>query len=352
MRGVTISWRSSQPDDSIQWGYSEAYEKGKFTGTRRDDYDIYLYDFTFPQIKPSSQIHYSIKSAENWSENMVFNTAVDTSSENFTFIVGSDCHGGDDDHDSNSRWKLMSELVLNENSDFCILAGDVVDDDNDWSLWKQFYEYGDNLLKNKIIFYTWGNHEYGPMALHNSVLPGNEKWYSFEQGNALFISLLSEEDFEMQHEWLLDQLGSTDKDWIIVYFHRPFFLPGSHSHEMVDYRETWWKAFDDYGVDIVISGHRHCYIRSVPINLNVSDTAAVEIYGSEPGYGRLELVVSGLGGKNSSESTDWFSADSYSGLHYVKIQINESKLHFDTYSHLGEIIDSLTIYSSGTKFQK
>ncbi len=352
LRGVTITWRSSQPDDSIQWGYSEAYESGEFSGKRRDEYDVYLYDFTFPPLNPLSQIHYTIKSADFWSDDMIFNTAVDTSSENFTFIVGSDCHGGDDDHDSNSRWQLMSELVLNEESEFCIFTGDVVDDDNDWALWKQYYDLGDELVKNKIIFYTWGNHEYGPMALYNSVLPGNEKWYSFEQGNALFISLLSEEDFEMQHEWLLEKLGNTDKDWIIVYFHRPFFIPGSHSDEMDDYRPTWWKAFDDYGVDIVFGGHRHCYIRSVPLNLNVSETLAVEEYGSKPGQGRLELVAGGLGGKNSQESSDWYSANSYSGLHYIKVQISGAKLHFDTFSHLGEVIDSLTIDANGSAYHK
>ena len=152
LRGVTITWRSSQPDDSIQWGYSEAYESGRFSGKCRDEYDVHLCDFTFPPLKPLSQLHYRIKSAEYWSEDMVFNTSEDTSSENFTFIVGSDCHGGDYDHDSNSRWQLMSELVLNEESEFCIFTGDVVDDDNDWSLWKQYYDFGDNLLKSKILY--------------------------------------------------------------------------------------------------------------------------------------------------------------------------------------------------------
>ena len=114
---------------------------------------------------------------------------------------------------------------------------------------------------------------------------------------------------------------------------------------MNNLRSTWWKAFDDFGVDVVLSGHTHSYIRTKPINLNVSDTSAVMEYGSKSGQGRMAFVVAGLGGRNSRPSQDWFAAKAYSGLHYVKFTVNHHKLHFETYSHIGKIIDSLTIYS-------
>jgi predicted phosphodiesterase len=345
LRGVTITWYSSQPDDSIRWGYSREYEYGKYAGKLSDDGNRYIYHFTFPPLKPLSHIHYSIKLATEWGGDELFSTSVDTLSPNFSFIAGSDCHGGDDDHDSNSRWQLMSELISNEDCDFYILTGDVVDDDDDWSLWNQFYQHGIQLLEKKIIFYSWGNHEWGNIALHNSVLPENKKWYSFVQGNALFISLLSEEDFDIQYQWLLEKLRNTDKEWIVVFFHRPFFTRGSHKDEMNEYRSTWWKAFDDYGVDIVLGGHTHSYIRTKPLNLNISDTSAVNEYGSKAGQGRLGFVLGGLGGRNSRPSEDWFVAKAYSGLHYIKFNINKNALHFDTYTHLGNIVDSLTIYS-------
>jgi predicted phosphodiesterase len=346
LRGVTITWYSSQPDDSIRWGYSSEYEYGEYAGKRSDDGYRYLYHFTFPPLKPLSKIHYSIKFAAEWGGDKLFSTSVDTLSPNISFIAGSDCHGGDDDHDSNSRWQLMSELISNEDCDFYILTGDVVDDDHDWSLWTQFYQHGIQLLEKKIIFYSWGNHEWGTIALHSSVLPENKKWYSFVQGDALFISLLSEEDFDLQYQWLLEELRNTDKDWIIVFFHRPFFTRGSHKDEMNEYRSTWWKAFDDYGVDIVLGGHTHSYIRTKPLNLNISDTSAVNEYGSKAGQGRLGFVLGGLGGRNSRPSEDWFAAKAYSGLHYIKFKINKNELHFDTYTHLGTIIDSLTIYAN------
>jgi predicted phosphodiesterase len=348
LRGVTITWLSSDSDDSIKWGYSKSFESGRYSAKPRGDYKKYLYDYTFPSLKPISQVHFAIKSGKEWGENRHFTTTVDTTSETFSFIAGSDCHGGDDDHDSDSRWKLMSELILKEDSDFYLFTGDVVDDEDDWDLWEPFYTNGKNLFEKKIIFYSWGNHEYGPIALHNSTLPGNEKWYSFSQGNALFISLLTEEDLDIQYQWLLDQLRTTVKEWIIVYFHRPFFTRGSHKDEMNELRSTWWKAFDDYGVDIVMSGHTHSYIRSKPLNLNISDTSAVKEYGSNPGQGRMSFVLAGLGGKNSRASKDWFAANAYSGLHYVKFNISSNQLHFDTYSHDGVLIDSLSLHSGNS----
>ena len=115
---------------------------------------------------------------------------------------------------------------------------------------------------------------------------------------------------------------------------------------MNELRSTWWKAFDDYGVNIILSGHTHSYIRSKPLNLNISDVSAVEEYGSKPDQGRMSFVLAGLGGKNSRASEDWFAEKAYSGLHYVKFNINKNRLHFDTYSFEGVLIDSLTIKKS------
>ncbi|MCD4665345.1 MAG: metallophosphoesterase, partial [Bacteroidales bacterium] len=330
-----------------RWGYKTDYEFGDFAGEHRNEYNRFLYDFTFPILKPLSQIHYSIKSDGQWGEDKVFKTSVDTCSEYFSFIAGGDSHAGDSEN-TNDRWKIISELIANKDIDFFIHLGDAVDDDDDWSQWKTYFEYGKKLTEKKIIFHTWGNHEYGSMALYNFILPENKKWYSFEQGNALFICLLSEQDFDVQYDWLLDKLKNTDKEWIIVYFHRPFFTRGSHKDEMNEQRTTWWKAFDDYGVDIVMSGHTHSYIRTTPINLNISDTSAVAEYGSEAGQGRLEFVSGGLGGKNSKPCDKWFTAEAYSGMHYIKFEINGAKLHFDAYSETGAVIDSLTIYSTST----
>ncbi len=349
LRGVTLTWQSSETDDRIKWGYTTDYEFSEVVAERRDVFDKYLYDYTFPILKPQTQIYYYVKSAGKWRDEKSFITSADTLSEQFSFIIGGDSKVGDS-ADTNDRWEIMADLIANETADFFIHLGDVVRYNDNMLLWETYFEYGKNLTEKKLTFYSWGNHEFGSIALNNSILPNNKKWYSFTQGNTLFISLLSEEDLDIQYNWLLEQLESTDKEWIIVSFHRPFFTRGSHRDEMNDYRETWWKAFDDYGVDIVLSSHTHSYIRTYPLNLNISDTLFVEEYGSKPFQGRLELVSGGLGSDNSVVSEDWFAYNTYSGMHYLKVSINGNKLHFNALTSSGSVIDSLTILSNGTSY--
>lgn len=351
LRGVTLTWLNSTWNDSIRWGYTSNYERGRYPGERRladapHSKNIqYWYDYQFPILKPSTILHYSIKSEKKWGKDRIFNTAVDTASEQFTFVVGGDSQK------NMKRWKKMAEKIVVEEIDFFIILGDAVQDGNVWHQWQDWYKFGSKLVENEIVFHTWGNHDFNEMiAINNVVLPENEKWYAFEQGNALFICLLTEQDFDVQFQWLLDQLDTSNKEWIIVYFHRPFFTRGKHADEMNPHRQTWWKAFDDYGVDIVMSGHTHSYIRTRPLNLNVSDHDAVLEYGSQPHQGRLEFVSGGLGGKNSKPCNEWFAARAYSGLHFIKFKINGDKLHFDTISETGQLIDSLTLHSNGTPF--
>ena len=357
LRGVTISWQNSSANDSICWGYSENFEMGthpaklQITNSKNFPDDVKLLYYTFPVLQPSSVVFYTIKSHQEWILENTFQTAVDTNSEHFSFIAGGDSHGADSDF-MKQRWQKMSDLILNESFDFMLHLGDAIHNGDEWEQWQDWFYFGENLLKNKMIFYTWGNHDYDLLSINNFTLPANKKWYSFKQGKTLFICLLSEEDFAEQYSWLLDQLNSKNAEWIIVYFHRPFFTRGSHKDEMNHLRPSWWKALDDYGVDIVLSGHTHSYIRSKPLNLNISDTSAVCKYGSSNGQGRMSFVAGGLGGKNSEKCGEWFSAKAYSGLHFIKFEIDDNKLHFDVYDESHAIIDSLTLNSSGSQNRK
>ncbi len=174
-------------------------------------------------------------------------------------------------------------------------------------------------------------------------MPGNEKWYSFEFGNALFICLFSEQDFATQHTWLVNELVNTTKTWNIVFFHKPFFTTGSHADDMNNYLNTWWKAFDDYGVDVVLGGHTHYYLRSKPINLNVSSTSPVDEYGSGANQGRLQIVAGSYGASLASTGSGWFIEENVSTMNYTKFEINDNVLMMNAYNMTGSLIDSITI---------
>lgn len=234
--------------------------------------------------------------------------------------------------------------MAREEVDFGLFLGDHVKTGSNGSDWDKWYVHGAGFLQKQLLYHTGGNHEYGPNYLNQFALPGNEKWYSFSHGDAKFICLLTETNFKAQHEWLLKELQQNKKKWVFVFFHKPFFTTGKHSDQMDAYRETWWKAFDDYGVDVVLNGHAHNYQRSKPVNLNVKGDSPVAAYGNNPGEGRLSVVLGSLGAPlTKTDSNAWFIAKAAKEYHYARFDISGNTLRMDVFNINGAKIDKVTI---------
>ena len=146
-----------------------------------------------------------------------FQTSTDPSSTQFSFIAGGDSRTNLND------WQTSADWLANESTDFHLFLGDHVNSGTSTTDWSYWYNNGVNYLERNLLYHTAGNHEYGSIYLNQFVMPEYEKWYSFEFGNALFICLLTEEDFSTQHTWLVEQLSSSDKTWKIIFFQKPFF---------------------------------------------------------------------------------------------------------------------------------
>lgn len=216
--GLTITWHGwlTGTIEQIKWGYTTSYEQGTFSGIRRDDYSGCLYDYTFPTVKASSTIHYSIFSDDKWTEDRTFQTSADPTLNHFSFIAGGDSK-------MSNYWVTAANKLATTSADFYLYLGDHVNTGSYPPDWNDWYTIGKDFLEKNLIYHTAGNHEYGSIYLNQFVMPGNENWYSFSFGNALFICLLSEEDFSAQHTWLVNELSTTTKTWKIVFFHKPFF---------------------------------------------------------------------------------------------------------------------------------
>ncbi len=356
LKGLTITWKNLNQADSIRWGYTDAYEQGAFPGARHDNYQLgdqpeYLFDYTFPGLKPQSTIYYSFKFNELWGQRRSFDTARDTLATKFSFIVGADCQAGTE------NFQKISSMAAAEKADFYINVGDIIDNSLYPGLWEKYYLWGREYLEKTLTYYTHGNHlwydtESGNAVMNQLVLPGNEKWYSFQQGNTLFICLLSEASLSTQWTYVKNLLAKSTATWTVVYFHAPFFTSGGHAGEMDAAIAYWWKAFDDYGVDVILNGHDHTYTRSKPINLNVSDSSAVAEYGSAPGQGRLQMLVGSFGAATYGDQSGWWVANTKSTVNYVKFQVDGDRMHFDSIDLNGAIIDSLTLDAKGTRYDR
>ena len=119
---------------------------------------------------------------------------------------------------------------------------------------------------------TVGNHEYEGVPTgepYFSFWGGVPHAYSFDAGGWHFVSLDTTETYAQttpgteQFEWLRDDLRASRADCTLVYYHHPVFSRGT-DHEDPRLLELWALLADE-GVDLVLNGHAHHYVRWQPI---------------------------------------------------------------------------------------
>ena len=120
-----------------------------------------------------------------------------------------------------------------------------------------------------------GNHDTDGSLLHALLNKFDlaRQYYSFDYNNAHFLGLSSELDsgedkgqFEFANADLAKAKSNPNTDWIIVYFHRPFY--SGNGAENTGMRALYHPLFQKYNVDLVLTGHAHNYERSYPLNYN------------------------------------------------------------------------------------
>jgi acid phosphatase type 7 len=141
-------------------------------------------------------------------------------------------------------------------------------------------------LRNITLFSAIGNHETynndptGFPYLRNFTFPqfgesggvpsGTELYYSFDYANVHFISLDSmvsdRSSSGAMLSWLREDLAQTTKDWIVAFYHHPAYTKGTHDSdteiELIEMRQNALPILEEFGVDLVLSGHSHVYERS------------------------------------------------------------------------------------------
>ena len=120
---------------------------------------------------------------------------------------------------------------------------------------------------------------------------GTEQYFSVDYGSVHVVSLdtqLTARDETARAtmmNWLTSDLSYNTRDWTIVIFHHPPYSKGTNhdsddadvspvDRPMWDMRNEFTPIFEDYGVDVVYSGHSHSYERSYYLNghTGTSDT--------------------------------------------------------------------------------
>ena len=171
------------------------------------------------------------------------------------------------------------------------------------------------MLRKSVLWPTIGNHDTAQATTVPPTLPyfqifslpaaaeaggiasGTEKYYSFDYANIHFVCLDSmtsaRSTMGPMLTWLQNDLAATTKQWIIAFWHHPPYSKGSHDSdvetELLEMRQNALPILEDYGVDLVLSGHSHSYERSYLIDSHYGlSTQFISAMKKDGGSGRPE----------------------------------------------------------------
>ena len=237
-------------------------------------------------LESDTEYEYKVGYAGVWSAWYPLKTG--TFSNSFSFVQVSDVQLPNTAVTTNN-WKTTLSAINQylPNTSFIMNTGDVVDTASKLSLYN-LYKSPD-LLKGYVTSVIPGNHDetdsahYASSAYNESfTVPtdtrelhtGNfentcDYWYSYN--NVLFIALVSTIQDNAYHEAFVRRVISEQGNrfkWKIVQCHYSLFSGSYHNNEgnVVAARNALAPVFSELGIDLVLSGHDHKYLRSYIMN--------------------------------------------------------------------------------------
>ncbi|KAI7901990.1 Metallo-dependent phosphatase-like protein [Cokeromyces recurvatus] len=213
------------------------------------------------------------------------------------------------------------------------------------------------LLQTMPMIYAHGNHDYdfrGEYIYTRKPQDNGAPWFAFSMANNAirFIILDSNLDWELQDQWLKQEIASDDfkeAQFRIVVVHVPPFLEYWDPEAWFQQRQSEWGAFikdryvplfEESHVDLVISGHQHNYERGERNGVHYA-------------------IIGGAGGDIDYEQVkDWGMYEAkLLDFHFVMLEFNPPAvketdswtLQWDTFNRNGQKVDSKLIFSRFNK---
>jgi acid phosphatase type 7 len=291
---VYLTWSGDpKTTQNIQWRTSEAVDEGiaryrkKGSGERfaevqaarlpmedrmlANDRHCHWFTATLEGLAPETTYEYQIGSRDNeaWREAGEFITAPDADKP-FEFLFCTDTH-------SDEQWGLLmkSTFDLYPDAAFVSISGDLVGTGLERQDWDTFLTYGEPVFQSRPVMPAIGNHDAqlglgAGMYLDIFALPEDgpkdipaKSAYTFTYSNAQFFVLDVMSPTEPQTVWLREQLEASDARWKIAVFHFPFYSARGSYPEL---ERQWGGLFDEFHVDLALTGHIHTHMRTYPMH--------------------------------------------------------------------------------------
>jgi hypothetical protein len=211
----------------------------------------------------------------------------------------------------------------------------------------RFFKQYSQVINRQSFWPGNGNKEYYGDGAHWRIfsLPNNERWYSYDWGDAHILVLDTEQPYapgSPQYEFAAADLAANqDKTWRIVVTHRPAYSSTSNNSSNEDVQTHLVPLFEQENVSLVLSGNSHNYERSYPL------------LGGQPASGGITYVVTGGGGNGHNLFTipqpAWSAYRNDVDYEYARVTVSPQSLQLQAIEgEDGTVLDSVTIDAPGT----
>ncbi|WMJ87126.1 S-layer homology domain-containing protein [Anaerocolumna sp. MB42-C2] len=239
-----------------------------------NDTGFYSNQLTMDDLTANTEYVYRLINKSTVSEVYNFKTGA---LGDFSFLLAGDPQigaSGSSANDSNG-WEntLRKSLTQFTNTDFIISAGDQVNSAADESQYAGYLNH--DALSSVPVATVVGNHDTSNAAYkqhfnnpnvssYGASTAGSDYWYTYN--NVLFLNLNSNNLSTAEHKAFMEEAINLNPDvtWKVVVFHHSIYSVANHAAEndILQRREEYAPVFKDLGIDVVLMGHDHVYVRS------------------------------------------------------------------------------------------
>lgn len=347
---MAIQWRTSS---SVDEGAVEYWAQGSgdtlstaaepFLMEDRllqNDRFVHRFNAKLSQLQPGTTYEYRVRSDRDQFSDIYHFTTSKSEPSAFSFLWTGDVHNSE-------IWGKMMQQAHQKHpeSAFYIAAGDLVNTGLHRDDWDQLMIYPGEVFAHIPFMAVPGNHDsqdglgawmYQEMFSYPDNGPTKEMaelTYSYNYQNALFLMMDVTLPINQQTNWVEEQLANSQAEWKFAVFHFP---PYNSIEFYQDIIAAWGPLFDEYHVDMVISGHFHYYLRTKPIK----DGTVV----ATPAEGTIYLMSVGTTGKNKEMRPADYAEIQFGADHlYQHVEIDGKTFRYTSYGQTGEVKDSLVI---------
>jgi hypothetical protein len=289
-------------------------------------------------LAPSTEYFYRVRCGEAESDLARFRSAPQPNQPCRLVVYG-------DSRSYPERHARAAQRIAECAPDLILHTGDQVERGTNRVLWKrEFFDPLADLLSRIPIVTALGNHEEAASHYFEYfALPGNERYFSFDFGNAHIVVLDSSawndnvRDSD-EYRWLEQDLAAhRAARWTLVAFHHPLF--SAHDTRPIHpARWVWCPLFERCGVDLVLTGHDHFYYRSWPIGS----------LGNAPPRGILHLTTGGGAAPLYRTRDRSYVAAERSTHHIVELNLTDTEIRGRAIDLDGREFDQFTLTKDAT----